>query len=92
MSVEQFLKQVYDHPDWNELGDYAPKPLDIDLKTVMHVATAAVRWKSRALGMPLLRKHTYEAIEKQAKDVVTIPAFVPGRVLQIDRDTETSSK
>ena len=93
-SNDDVIKTVYENPQWEELGDFAPEDENAsDQLSCLAIAVTAAKSAQRMRLKKTLAQGTltFSSIERQAKPVVCVPAFVPGKVLQIDQ-TDTSSR
>ena len=83
-SVVSFIESVYNKPDWESLGHFSGT--DISLQGAVTAVVAAGRWKRKALGpskSPHRPRVTTNSFEKEARTVNRVPAFPPGKILQI---------
>ena len=87
--VSNFVKSVYDHPDWNSLGHFSgQQEVTLSLQATVSAMVCAAKWKRKALGVTDRRpsQQPIDSQEVEARKISSIPAFLPGKVLQIDTE------
>ena len=85
--VSDFVNSVYDMPDWKSLGQFSGEQ-HVTFQTAARVAMYAGKWKRKALSVSDRRpsQQPVDSQEHEARKISSIPAFLPGRILQIDTE------
>ena len=87
--VDTLVNSVYDNPDWQSLGHFSGHHL-VTLQAAVTAKVFAGKWKKKALGVIPQRpsQQVLETHEVEARKFNHAPAFLPGKVLQIDTTEE----
>ena len=87
--VTDLVKDVFDNPDWKSLGPYSGHNV-MPFEAAVSAKVFAERWKKKAFGVVPKRasQQVLEPHEIEARKVNRAPAFLPGKVLQIDTRKE----
>lgn len=85
--VSEFVKSVYDNPDWKSLGHFSGEQ-HVTFETAVSAAVCAGKWRRKALGVSDRRPSQLpvDSHEYEARRFSSVPAFLPGKVLQIDTE------
>lgn len=87
--VTDLVKEVFDNPDWNSLGHFSGHHL-VTFQGVANAKLFAEKWKKKAFGVIQKREsqQILETHEVEARKLNSAPAFLPGKVLQVDTREE----
>ena len=85
--MSDFVKSVYDDPDWKSLGHFSGEQ-NVTFQSAVRTAVYAGKWKRKALGVVDRRpsEQLIDSHENEARKISSIPAFLPGKILQIDTE------
>ena len=87
--VTDLVKEVFDNPDWNSLGHFSGHHL-VTFEAAVSAKVLAGKWKKKAFGVIPKREsqQVLESHEVEARKLNSAPAFLPGKVLQVDTREE----
>ena len=83
--VTELVKEVFDNPNWESLGHFSGQHT-VTFEAAVNAKVFAGKWKKKAFGVIQQRpsQQVLEVHEMEARKVNRTPAFLPGKVLQID--------
>ena len=87
--VTDLVGAVFDNPDWNILGRFSGHHL-VTFGAAVNAKVYVGKWKKKAFGVIPKREsqQILETHEVEARKFTSAPAFLPGKVLQIDTREE----
>ena len=87
--VTDLVKEVFDNPDWNSLGHFSGHHL-VTFEAAVNAKVYLGKWKKKAFGVNQRREsqQILETHEVEARKFTSAPAFLPGKVLQVDTREE----
>ena len=87
--VSDMVQDVFDNPDWKSLGHFSGHHV-MTFEAAVTAKVFAEKWKKKAFGVIQKRpsQQVLETHEEEARKINSAPAFLPGKVLQIDTRKE----
>ena len=87
--VTELVKEVFDNPNWESLGHFSGQHV-VTFEAAVSAKVFPGKWKKKAHPQspdhePLLET---QEVHVKAREYASVPAFLPGKVLQIETKQE----